>query len=189
VSASQPVDRVIQRLAASGYVELEQPITVGGIPFEFAAILARRDSLDLVVVADTIAENDHDRIRRRTEALGRALDVVGSRRTLTTVLVGIRPAPIVTKALARVARVLAVGTPTGDRADQALDDALAVLLPLAVTPDEHDQVAESWAAARAKLLEAHVQAMSVIDAASSGADNVAEALHRFVGAAFEEGDR
>jgi len=29
----------------------------------------------------------------------------------------------------------------------------------------------------------------VIDAASSGADNVAEALHRFVGAAFEEGDR
>ena len=186
MSASQPVDRVIQRLAASGYAELEQPVKIGGIPFEFAAILARRDSLDLVVVADTIAERDHDRIRRRVEGLARALDVVGSRRTLTAVLVGIRPAPTVTKALARVARVLAVGTPTGDRAEQALDDALAVLLPLAVVSDGHDQVAESWATARAKLLEDHTEATSVIDAASSGTGSVAEALHRFVGAAFEE---
>jgi len=184
VNASQPVDRVIQRLAASGYAELEQPVKVGGIPFEFAAILARPDALDLVVVADTIAEPDHDRLRSRVEALARALDVVGSRRTLTTVLVGVRPAPAVTNGLARIARVLAVGTPTGDSAEQALDDALAVLLPLAVVPAAHDQVTESWAAARAKLREDHAEAMSVIDAASAGPGSVAEALHRFVGAAL-----
>lgn len=186
MSASQPVDRVIQRLGASGYTELEQPVKVGGIPFEFAAILARRDSLDLVVVADTIVERDHDRVRRRVEGLARALDVVGSRRTLTTVLVGIRPDPTVTKDLARVARVLSVGTPTGERAEQALDDALAVLLPLSVASDGHDELAESWAAAHAKLLEDHAEATSVIDAASSGSGGIAEELHRFIGAAFEE---
>jgi hypothetical protein len=189
MSASQPVDRVVQRLAASGYAQLAQPVKVGGIPFEFAAILARADSLDLVVVADTIADADHDRIRRRVEALARALDVIGSRRTLTVVLVGIRPAPAVTKGLARVARVLAVGTPTGARAEQALNDALAVLLPLAVEPDEQGTAAESWSAARAKLLEDHAEAIPVIVAASSGIGSVADALHGFVGAAFEERDQ
>lgn len=186
MSPGQPVDRVVQRLAASGYTKLEQPVTVGGIRFEFAAILARSDSLDIVVIADTISEPDHERIRRRVEAFGRALDVVGSRRTLTVVLVGIRPAPAVTKGLARVARVLATGTPTGERAEQALDDALAVLLPLAVVPDEHDEVAESWSAARAQLLEDHEAATPVIVAASSGTGSVGEALHHFMSAVFEE---
>ena len=85
MSPAQAVDRVVHRLAASGYAELKQPVTVAGIPFEFAAILARPDSLDLVIIADTIAEPDHERIRRRIEALARALDVVRSRRTLTVV--------------------------------------------------------------------------------------------------------
>lgn len=176
----------MRRLAASGYTELEQPVTVGGIPFEFAAILARPDSLDLVVIADTISDPDHERIRRRVEGLARALDVVGSRRTLTVVLVGIRPAPAITNGLARVARVLAAGTPTGDRAERALDNALAVLLPLAVVPDAQDDVAESWSAARDKLLEDHAEAAPVTLAASSGIESVGEALHRFISAAVEE---
>jgi hypothetical protein len=186
MTASQPVDRVVQRLAASGYAQLEQPVKVGGIEFEFAAILARPDSLDLVVVADTIADSDHDRMRRRVEALARALDVVHSRRTLTIVLVGVRPAPAITKRLARVARVLATGTPTGARADQALEDALAVLLPLAVTSEEHDVSTQSWSAAQGKLLEDYSDAAPVILAASDGVAGVSVALHRFIGAALEE---
>lgn len=186
MSLSQPVNRVVERLASSGYVQLPQPLAVGGVLFEFAAILGRQDSLDLVVVVDTIANTDSDQTRRRIEALARALDVVGSRRTLTVVLVGVRPQPAVTKALGGVARVLAVGTPTGEQAGQRLDDALAVLLPLSVLTDERAGVSESWAGARAKLLTEYPVADMVINAAPTGSGGVADALHKFISAVLQE---
>src|SRR4051812_14749840 len=106
---SAAVQRVVDRLDGAGYAVLDQPVAIGGIPFEFSAMLVGRHSLDLVIVADTLADPDHERLRRRLNGLARALDVVGSRRTLTVVLVGPRPPAPVMHALADVARVLPTG--------------------------------------------------------------------------------
>lgn len=180
MSRGQPIDRVVDRLASAGYSEFVQPFAVGGVKFEFAAVLGREDSLDLVLVIDTDAAADHDQIRRRVEALGRALDVVGSRRTLTVVLVGGRPILDVIQALRGVARVLPVGVPTTERDIRMLNDSLAVLLPLRVVPEQQDESSESWPARRAKLLEEYPEAAQVIEAAAIGAEEVKEALHDFI---------
>ena len=103
-----PVGRVLSILAGAGYEIVEQPRDIGGIPFEFAAMLARHDSLDLIVVIDLVIDGDDDgRVRRRIEGLARALDLVRSRRSLTIILLGPERGELI-QALAGVARVLTV---------------------------------------------------------------------------------
>jgi hypothetical protein len=156
-----------------GYERVEQPRQIGGIPFDFNAMLAGRNSLDLIAVIDLATESDDDRIRRRIEALARALDLVRSRRSLTVVLAGPRRGAGLIQAIAGVARVLTVGTP---REEAELRDALAVLLPLEVTPEDTG-AAEVWAQARDRLLDAHLAEVDpIITAAARGQEAVTQAL-------------
>ena len=186
MTLGQPIARVVSLLEGSGYRTLDRPIRVGGIPFEFDAMLAGESSLNLVAVVDTVTEHE-ERVREQVEGLSRALDLVGSRRPLTVVLVGPPPGLLLTHALARVCRVLAVGTPTGANADEELNDALAVLLPLELSI-ERDGPPESWAGVREALLAAHPEAdtAAVFEATELGADAVQEALRRILVAPFGE---
>lgn len=124
-------ERVRDILTSSGYRELPQPLHIGALPFEFAhALVAEERALDLVIVADLASEKDERRLVQKVHSLARALDVMGSRRPLTTVLASGQPSLQTLDALSRVCRALPVGAPTGPSAEQTLRDWLAVLLPL-----------------------------------------------------------
>lgn len=185
MSQSGPVERVVALLTSEDYVELEQPIDVAGIPFEFDSMLISDRSLDLIAVVDTVS-TDPTSIRRQVEGLARALDLGRSRRPLTVILVGPPPGIPVTHALARVCRVLVAGTPTGTDASEELTDALAVLLSLRL-PVGNGESPDSWADARIKLLAAYSDegSIAVLEASTSGAESVTEALRRMLAAPFD----
>jgi hypothetical protein len=146
-------------------------VAVGGIPFEFSAVLAASSSLDLVVLVDTVTDDDVLSIRRRVEGLSRALDLAHSRRPLTVVLIGPEPVPELQLALTHV--VLAAGVPSGER---ELREAIAVLLPLDIVTVT--EMPESWPSAREKLLAAHPDAADLLEAAKVGSEAVAQAARR-----------
>ena len=180
--AEEPVRRVVELLTASGYRPLPLPLSIGGgVEFEFAAILIGEDSLDLIVVIDTVGQPDSDVTRRQIEGLGRALDLFASRRPLTTILVGPTPSDAVLGSMTRVARVLPVGSPLGDDVADQLGEALAVLLPLHLPPVAQ-QAADSWTAYTSELMTTHpANPPEVLLAASmDGADAVAAALATWV---------
>jgi hypothetical protein len=187
LSGVGPVGRVTTMLEQAGYEGLDQPRSIGGVPFEFAAMFVGRTSLDLIAVLDLAIDADEERIRRRVEALARALDLVSSRRSLTVILVGPRPPQSLIQAIAEVARVLAVGTPAeGD--DASLQDALAVLLPLELVTEneEKDGGGSDWEDARKRLLAEHpTELATVLAAAGRGQTAVTEALRVLLIAPFE----
>jgi hypothetical protein len=185
VSAIGPVERVVAVLDGAGYETVEQPRRIGGIPFEFAAMLAGRSSLDLIALVDLAVDTDDERIRRRVEGLARALDLVRSRRSLTVVLVGPRRGVGLIQAIAGVARVLTVGSPAPDE-EADLRDALAVLLPLEVATEE-DDAADPWVAIRDRIIAAHpVGIEAVLSAAHSGTTAVENALRDTLGEPIAE---
>lgn len=174
---SAPVQKVVDVLTGSGYQPRQSPLIVASVPFEFTAmLLGSTRSLDLIVVVDTLIENDI-RVRQKVEGLSRALDLASSRRPLTIVLVGPLPSPAVMDSLTRVSRVLPVGTPTGETALEFLRDALAVLLPLEIPAtsetvlDPLGTVREAFAASGG-VVSRDVEAL--IDASVRGADSVRE---------------
>jgi hypothetical protein len=180
VNGTGPVERVVAVLEGAGYEIVEQPRRIGGIPFEFAAMLAGRSSLDLIALVDLAVDADDERIRRRVEGLARALDLVRSRRSLTVVLVGPRRGAGLIQGIAVVARILTVGSP-GEDDEADLRDALAVLLPLEVTTED-GEAADSWAAARDRMVAAHpAETEAVLSAARSGKAAVESALHDMLG--------
>lgn len=177
MTQSQPVSRVVDILTSAGYCQRTVPVTVAAIPFEFAALLLGSDHAnDLIVVVDTLVDSEL-RIRQKVEGLSRALDLVSSRRPLTVVLVGPPPRPTITEALARVSRVLTVGTPIGDNADRLLADTLAVLLPLSL-PDASEATVDPLKEVRKDLSAETDQEViaKLFAAALSGPDTVKEAL-------------
>jgi hypothetical protein len=175
VSATGPVERVVAVLEGVGYEVVDQPRRIGGVPFEFAAMVAGQGSLDLIVLVDLAVDADDEPIRRRVEGLARALDLVRSRRSLTVVLVGPRRGVGLIQAVAGVARVLTVGSPSED--DEAdLRDALAVLLPLKVATEDED-TADEWAVARDRMVAEHpAETEAVLSVARSGKAAVDNAL-------------
>src|SRR4051794_4709973 len=100
-------------------------------------------ALDLVLLVDTTTGNFGDReggrVRRRVEALSRALDVTGSRYVVTVILAGAVLADGI-EALSETCRVLQVdgialnaeGKPADETAERQLDDRIRVLLPLSL---------------------------------------------------------
>lgn len=146
-----PVERVVAFLEKADYERVDQPRPIGGIPFAFDAMLAGRNSLDLITVVDLGLHPDDEKIRRQVEALAQALDLVRSRRSLTVVLAGPRRGAALIQAIASVARILVVGTPT-EAEDAGLRDALAVLLPLEIARQD-GSAADVWAQARKHLLD------------------------------------
>src|SRR5665647_719845 len=104
-----PIERIVNLLVQNGYSAVHSPAVIGGVPFEFSALLVGGSrAFDIVVVIDTVPEEDR-RLRQKVEALARALDVLRSRRSLTVVTVGPDPGRPAIAAISRVARVLMVG--------------------------------------------------------------------------------
>jgi hypothetical protein len=180
------VTRVLETLERAGYERIAQPLDVGGIPFSFVATLVRKDSLDLVIVIDTIAEADESRVREHVEGLSRAMDVVGSRRAVTVIAVGPRPSLTLWNALWGVARVLAVADGDQTTTDTELEDSLAVLLPLSLAT-ESDAVPLSWAIVRDELVKKHKTAEmeALITSATDGAPSVQHQIHEILLGALE----
>jgi hypothetical protein len=131
MSISTPLaEEVVSVLLRAGYRDLRLPLTVASIPFDFtAALVGTERSSDLLVVLDTVDEKEEFLLRRKVEGLSRALDVAGSKRPLTAILVGPSPRMGILDMLGRVCRVLLVSSPSEARANW-INDALAVLLPL-----------------------------------------------------------
>jgi hypothetical protein len=181
VTASLPVERVVSLLVGAGYRRVDGSLLVGTIPFEFSATLVGGDhSLDMVVVIDTVTEGADTRFRKKVEGLSRALDLIGSRRTVSVVLVGPTPGSVTIQAMARVSRVLAVGTPTGDNADQSVRDALAVLLPLDL-PDTSEKLAQPMVQLASALGDRYPDAAPMlIAAAAAGSEQVEATLKDFL---------
>ena len=172
---------VLSKLTAAGYEQLPQPLAVGGIPFHFTAALARQGSLDLIAIADPRLESDERELRAKVQGLGRALDLLGSRRTLTLIILGPRPASTLTSDLSRVARVLLAGT------DVTLADSLAVLMPLALAAPA-GQPLESWAGARERLRSGHPgrDTAALLAAAARGPVRVRETLKHTLSEPFAQ---
>ncbi len=173
MTGTGPIHRVVSVLERAGYEIVKQPGPIGGIPFEFSAMLAGAGSLDLVAVVDLAVDRDDQRIRRRVEGLALALDLVSSRRSLTVVLVGPGRGPELIRAIAGVARVLPVGLADEDHGID-LRHALAVLLPLHVAVNT-DEVTDSWPAARDRMFATYPH--EVASALAAAGKGQAAALH------------
>lgn len=176
MTLSEPLANVVTLLESAGYRSRPQPFTVASVPFDFSALLVGAErALDLIVVVDTLVESEV-RIRQKVEGLSRALDLVASRRPLTTIVVGpLLPAATIA-ALSKVSRVLSVGVSVGEEAERYLGDALAVLLPLTL-PDPSQAVLDPLAeVGRVMNLVAEDDGTvaSLLDAAANGPETVRE---------------
>jgi hypothetical protein len=181
VIADSRLNRIVSLLEKSGYRVLDSPLAVGSARFDFAvALVGTEHRPDLIVVIDSVEETEI-RIRQKLEALSRALDLAGSRRPLTAILVGPRPSQPTLEAIARVCRVLPVGTVSGSDANQTIHDWLAVLLPIEL-PSATGSLADSLSelARHAPEVIGQPLASELISAANSGADAVRDLLRTWI---------
>jgi hypothetical protein len=181
VRQNKPVTRVVELLVSAGYRALKSPFTIASVPFDFAAVLVGSDrALDLIVVVDTLTDTE-PRIRQKVLGLSRALDLVASRRPLTTILVGPPPRMDTLDSLAKVSRVLPVGSPSGPAAQRLIEDALAALLPLTL-PDSSEEVVDPLAEVHRRLpvAEDDETVNALLNAAHSGQDAVRGMLKKII---------
>lgn len=117
------------------YRPLEKPIKIGSQEFEFTyGLVAGERANDLVIVIELTGASDSVQITRSVLAFTRALDVLGSRRSVTAVLTSGQANTDLVNSISRVCRVLPVGAPSGPLAEELVRDWLAVLLPLKSPP-------------------------------------------------------
>ena len=176
---STPVGRIASALVGAGYVRLPDVLVVGGMKLEFsAAFVLEGSSTELVLVADTAGE-DEALLIRKLNGVARALDVSRSRRSLTLVLAGPRPKPATVESLARVCRVLPLGSVTGADADMIVRNWLAVLLPLTLPQDDGSATnpLTQLGSLAAKLDE---PLRRLVDVASQGESAVRQRLHQLI---------
>jgi hypothetical protein len=187
LTTATPVERIVELLGVAHFHRLEMPIAIAGVKFEFDATLVGTQSMpDLVIVVDTTLEKD-DRVRTKIEGVARALDVVRSKRPLTVILVGPRPRTAMLNAIAKVCRVLPVGTVTGSDDDSILKNWLAVLMPLTL-PQASDAIADPM---RELLQSVHPNdpiVSELLAASPRGADQVQAAFHKLVQEALERAE-
>jgi hypothetical protein len=184
LSATPLIRPALAILEEAGFRTVDQPMTVGSVPFEFDAVLVHSESLDLVVIEQT-SLHDTFALPSKVDGLARALDVLGSRRSLTLVLVGPRPENPVIDRLSRVSRVLFADVPEDGDVNTAFVFALAVLLPLNVEPAP-DEPAESWRSVAANL-RSRIQDRElspILTAASRGSGGVTRALRDLLAESF-----
>lgn len=188
MTATTPVERISDILTNAGYRRMSAPLKVADLAFEFpATFIGSGKSADLILVADTAIEAA-PRILRKVESIGRALDVLQSKRPVTVVLAGPRPDAEVIDALTRVGRVLPVGTQVDKDLSVALMNWLAVLLPLRL-PQPSQSFADPLLSVRtaASDIEEHVRGL--IDVAREGADAVQTNLHALLTKTFGDEER
>ena len=118
-----------------GYRPLGKPIKIGSQSFDFTHVLvAGEKANDLVIVLELTAASEDPKVTRSVLAFTRALDVLGSKRSVTAVLTSGQADNELVNSISRVCRVLPVGAPTGPMAEEMVRDWLAVLLPLKSPP-------------------------------------------------------
>jgi len=195
MSDSLLVRALVSRLSEAGYELLPTPFRIATVAFEFTAALrgSRSRALDLVLVVDTttgdFGDRRTERVRQRVEALGRALDVTGSRLAVTLILAGAALAGQV-EGLAELCRVLIVddvtinsdAKPATPAAAAQLDDRIRLLLPLDIParPAGLEGSSGTMTSLRASL-EGKVDADLVerlLSASDTGEKAVSEALGR-----------
>lgn len=118
-----------------GYRPLGKPITVGSQTFDFTYVLVAGDKAnDLVIVIELTGASKDAQVTRSVLAFTRALDVLGSKRSVTAVLTSGQADNYLVNSISRVCRVLPVGAPIGPMAEHIVREWLAVLLPLKSPP-------------------------------------------------------
>lgn len=135
-----------------GYRSLGKPIKVGSQAFDFTHVLvAGERANDLVIVIELTGASEDAQVTRSILAFTRALDVLGSKRSVTAVLTSGQADNDLVNSISRVCRVLPVGAPGGPLAKEVVRDWLAVLLPLR-SPPPVEHLAD-WKASLEKQLE------------------------------------
>jgi len=179
--AAGPTERVADLLLAAKYKRMPLPLQVAGLDFDVAgAFVAVGHFADLVVIGDMAAQGER-KVLQQVEGIARALDVMRSRRPLTTIAVGPRPVGKTLEALAQVGRILSVEEAT-DPAE--LRDQLAVLLPLklpATLSTDRD-----LGAGEALDLSNHPLAIQLLETSKRGEVAVRDEFHEALSAVFAE---
>lgn len=133
MTTTERVARVL--VDEGGYRELPKPLKIGSLSLDFThAFVAGNKANDLVIVIELKSDTADSVVVRKVQALTRALDVLRSRRSVTAILTTGQATSQTLYSISRVCRVLPVGAPTGPKADDAVRDWLAVLLPLHQPP-------------------------------------------------------
>lgn len=179
-----PVDQVVSHLELAGFKRLKMPFEIASLEFNFPAVLiSEGNDADLVVVADTVSEKDV-MIQEKLEGIVRALDIMGSTRSITAVVAGPRPSHQVLEDISRVCRILPIGDTADATLEAALNNWLRVLTPLKITEiqsqtsDALERLTESKSAPSPilrKLLRASFQ----------NPDDVTEAVRSYLQTALE----
>lgn len=174
-----PMDRIALILAESGYRTVPTPLNIAGLAFDVPLAFVGGDtSPDLIIVADTAFEPEQ-RILKKLEGIARALDVVGSKRPLTTVLAGPRPGPSVLDTMSRVCRVLPVGFALDGDVEAGIKNWLAVLLPLHL-PEPSSGIADPLNEVAKHLDGLDPQIAELIEYAKDGVQAVQARLYELV---------
>jgi hypothetical protein len=188
LTVATAIERIIGLLTTAGFRGLDTPVTIAGVKFDFDAVLVGTGSMpDLVIVVDTTIEKD-ERVRTKMEAVGRALDVVRSKRPLTVILAGPRPRTSVLEAISKVCRVLPIGTLGGSESDEAaLKNWLAVLMPLTL-PQVRDVIADPMSQLLESVDQGDLIVVELLAEAPHGVEGVEEAFHNLVRQALDEAE-
>ena len=109
MTETTPVERVAELLKAD-FKRIPIPLSIGGLQIDAAAaFVGEPPRPDLVVVGDTLDQTPA-RLQQTVEGVGRALDMMGSRRPLTLIVVGPRPESSTLTRLSRHARSAGIGS-------------------------------------------------------------------------------
>jgi hypothetical protein len=136
-----------------GYRPLGKPIRIGSQAFDFTHVLvAGVRANDLVIVIELTGASEDTQVTRSVLAFTRALDVLGSKRSVTAVLTSGQADNDLVNSISRVCRVLPVGAPSGPLAEELVRDWLAVLLPLK-SPPPIEHLADWKASLEKQLLD------------------------------------
>ena len=172
-------DRLSKLLTDAGYRPLATPLKIGGLEFDVSAAFVGSSPLpDLILVVDT-ALGDEQRIVKMIEGVARAMDVVGSKRPLTTVVSGPRPNLECIDAMSRVSRVLPVDVAAECDPEMTLRNWLAVLLPLDL-PEEPGGIADPLAEIGERLTGLSAEVKTLIASAHHGPHAVEQRLYELL---------
>jgi len=185
MKASTPIERIGQILQDAGFKTLPSPLQIGSISFEVAgAYIGTHPFHDLIVVTDTAFDNDA-KILRNVQGITRALDIARSKRPVTLVIAGPRPSAETMESLVRVCRVLPVGVTDTKDSEEALENWLAVLMPLKI-PNALQKTANPIGEMAARTDGLTPTIANFIEVAPHGVAAVRDHLHAVLNRALDE---
>lgn len=171
---------VLASLRENGYVVLPNPLQVGQISLDIGLVcIGPPDRLDLAVIVDRPrTREDGLQLYWQIQRLARALDAIGSRRTITVVVIGGFDEPRLLADLQTVSRLLSVDDSLPIR--RLLAPLLALELPRA-TQATLDGIAQVRTRARGRYQESLLR---LVDASPRGPDSVKAEYVSWIDSAF-----